>query len=127
MCEAALAWLFSEAMRRSWQAESSHSRCSLTLPSPQANAQMQMSAQATGRGDKTHQVTLPFRTVNTLPCHTCVIPSHQMIIVIECDKQHLCGAQKNGWTNRETEPASLQILILQPCRLQRSLKSSRVL
>lgn len=97
--QAALAWLVSQVMRRSWQAESSHSRCSLTLPNPppQANAQMQMSAQATGRGDKTHQVTLPFRTVNTLPCHTCVIPSHQMIRVIGCDRQHLCGPQKSGF------------------------------
>lgn len=100
MCEAALVWLFSEVMRSSWLAESSHSRCSLTLPCPRANAQMQMSAQATGRGDKTHQVTLPFRTVNTLHCHRCVIPPHQTVIVIRCDRQHLCGAQKNNKKKR---------------------------
>lgn len=123
-CAAPLRWavrseLQGSAVGKSWQAESSHSRCSLTLPSPRANAQMQMSAQATGRGDKTHQVTLPFRTVNTLPCHRCVIPSHQMIIVIECDRQHLCRAQKNGWTNWETEAADLQTLMLWPWQLQR--------
>lgn len=84
---------FQKSWGRVWQAESSHSRCSLTLPRPQANAQMQMFAQATGRGDKTHQVTLPFRTVNTLLCHRCVIPSYQMIIVIQCDRQHLCEPQ----------------------------------
>lgn len=96
-----------------WQAESSHSRCSLTLPSPQANAQMQMSAQATGRGDKTHQVTLPFRTVNTLPlsqmCNTFPSDdnSHPM-----WQATFVWGTGKRDGINWETEAADLQTLIL---------------
>lgn len=38
MCKPVLVWLVSDVMKRSWQADSSHSRCSLTLPGPRANA-----------------------------------------------------------------------------------------
>lgn len=87
MCKPALLWLLSDVMKRSWQAESSHSRCSPTLPGPGANAPTQMPAHATGRGDKTHQVTLPFRMVPTLSCHRCEMPSRQTLTVTESDRQ----------------------------------------
>lgn len=85
MCKPVLVWLVSDVMKRSWQAKSSHSRCSQTVPGPKANAPAQMPAQATRRSDKTHQVTLPFWMVPTLYCHRCKMPSCQILIVTEND------------------------------------------
>ena len=96
MCKPAVVWLISYVMKKSWQPDSSYSNCSPTLPGPQANAPIQMPAQATGRSDKTHQITLPFWMVPTLYCHRCMIPSHQMLIVIGKDKQLSMAACMNG-------------------------------
>lgn len=54
MCKPALVWLVSDVMKRSWQAESSHSRCSPTLPGPGANA---FSAKACSGNRKSRQNT----------------------------------------------------------------------
>lgn len=104
MCKPALVWLVSDVMKRSWQAESSHSRCSPTLPAPGANAPTQMPAQATGRGDKTHQVTLPFWMVPTFSCHRCEMPSCQTLMVTDGDR-HLfqgttCAVELSNWCSR---------------------------
>lgn len=90
MCKPVLVWLISDVMKRSWREESSHSRCSPTLPSPAASAPMQTPAQATGRGDKTHQVTLPLWMVPSLSHHRCKAASIQTSMVTGSDR---CDAQ----------------------------------
>lgn len=90
MCKPVLVWLASDVMKKSWQAESSHGRCAPTLPTPGAKPPTQMRAQATGRGDKTHQVSQPFWTLPSLFCHRCEIPSRQTDVVIDSDSsRHL--------------------------------------
>lgn len=86
MCKAALAWMVSDVIRSSWQEESSNSRYRSTHSGPQANPSKQMPAQATGRGDKTHQVPLPFRIILTHSCHICLRLSHQTEMATGSDK-----------------------------------------
>lgn len=82
-----LVWLLSDVMQRSWQREEQPQQMHSDTPrSPEANAPTQIPAWASGRGDKTHQVTFPLRMVPALSCHRRWMPPRQALMVIRSDR-----------------------------------------